>query len=883
MSKDFNIDDILREADKLRSKQQTGEIPRPDVGLSQLDKAIQQADEIKKEDVSEPSFSFSQEEDQPLPEPKKEKGEGFREYKKKKAAVEEESFFQQVDLPSEQQGFRRAEDAQPVETPVRPLRRTTPSRNEPMVERSGGKVDLFDFQPEKREKPIKVGPYGQKWFDFNKTPEVPKVGGMPMAPPKAEAPKIQKIEEFDFESISDKIDKISREKDQGESVRDTNPFRDQERTGHSARITAGIDKIVFKQEGTNGLEDTPDPASSDSVLIEQPRKRRSLFSTFATGTGQELKVEDIKRIDFGAVDGAGLGYYDDEDDAYYGDEIPEGRALAVTEYRQDSSRKDVAKDIAKNKLGVFIRTALLAVLTIVLFYLGISATNLNLSLPPAIFPTGSTLKNYLMTCTILTASILIICWDTTISGIAGLLRMRANSNTLVTFAVLGTVFQGIHAIRNVDTIDPLTMNLLFPVATFAMLFNYIGKLSMLGRIQQNFRITAANCERKGVAAVDSPAYCRELMPDITVSQPTIAYGIKADFYSDFLGQSLSTKYDVGINRAVAPVCIVGAIIVGLATRFLTASTYLAASAFAAVLCVCATLSSTFIENIPLGKMAKKLTPQGAMVSGNKAVEAFCDTKGVILTEKDLFPKGHVYLNGIKAFPKGRIDEAILDAASVLCTLEGSLGDLFLDMIGGDRRLLKKVDNVTYENNMGLSGWVDGRRVLIGNRLLMQNHGVALPKDSYEKANPNHPPGNPIYLSNTGEVSARFLIEYVIDDELLHYLDLMAQKEKQLIVYTTDPNVNENMIWNLYNYPKELITVMASELQEEYREISASRESMPAEIVYANKASSFIAAILATINAKTSIVIATIIQLFQIALGYGMVALMAFMGYLSALT
>lgn len=31
------------------------------------------------------------------------------------------------------------------------------------------------------------------------------------------------------------------------------------------------------------------------------------------------------------------------------------------------------------------------------------------------------------------------------------------------------------------------------------------------------------------------------------------------------------------------------------------------------------------------------------------------------------------------------------------------------MIGGNRRMLKKVDSLMYEDGMGLSAWVDGKR------------------------------------------------------------------------------------------------------------------------------------------------------------------------------
>ena len=46
-------------------------------------------------------------------------------------------------------------------------------------------------------------------------------------------------------------------------------------------------------------------------------------------------------------------------------------------------------------------------------------------------------------------------------------------------------------------------------------------------------------------------------------------------------------------------------------------------------------------------------------------------------------------------------------------------------------ILPAVDSLVYEQSMGLTGWVAGRRVLVGNRRLLENHGVDVPSRDYE--------------------------------------------------------------------------------------------------------------------------------------------------------
>lgn len=575
------------------------------------------------------------------------------------------------------------------------------------------------------------------------------------------------------------------------------------------------------------------------------------------------------------------GYYDEADDL--DDNLSEHSSMDFSEYNSVADRRDVAIDIARVKLWLFIRLSVTALLTIIIVYLALAGRYV-MPLPSALQPEGGTVRAYLILCTVLTAIVALVNSSSVGGGLLSLFKMRANSDSLSTLALLAAVGQGVAGVVAPDRVDPVALSLYFPIATLAMLAGAVGKLMMISRIQANFRIIAGDKPKKALLTVEDDAFCREFVPEST-RRPTIAYSASADFFTDFLGLSYSDKYDVGINRTIAPVCLLGSLVIGIICYLLTESSFSAISAFAAVLCICSSLSATFIENIPLGKLANKLTPEGGMVSGNKAVEDFCDTAAVILTETDLFPNGNVRLRGIKTFSQSRIDESIRDAASVMCSLDGDLSPVFLQMIGGDRELLKKVDSVVYENGMGVSAWVDSRRVLIGNRQLMVNHGISIPSDAAQGVRSKNPEesGELLFLSSAGEVTAQFAVSYHIDEDLAAQLDILAARDTTLIVYTTDANITAHHIWELYGYPEELIRILPAERHQFYRKLTKRRENAIAEIVYTGKAAAMAGAIVACVNARSSILYATIIQLVQMAIGYGIVAFMAFMGTIGTLS
>lgn len=638
------------------------------------------------------------------------------------------------------------------------------------------------------------------------------------------------------------------------------------------------------------FEFNPDAIDEDSGLIE-PKKTRSpdptpfgdtLEHTRVIPSARDIKTGDIRKMDFGlaASDEAEEGYYEEDD----GPDIREGSVVDYSEYNSESDRRDVQRDIARVKLWLFIRVALTTVLTGALFVFTLAGKYEAVPLPEAFWPVEGTMRAYFLACTVLTILVALVNSSAVGGGLMGLFKMHANSDTLAACAVLAAVGQGVAVVADPTLADPAGMSIYFSVAALAMLFNGFGKMTMINRILSNFKIIAGRGEKKALMAVESDEFCREFVRNDSVRRPVIAYSARADFFTDFLALSYSDKYDVGINRAVAPVCLCGALVVCAATYLLTGSTLSAVSALTAVLCVCATLSSTFIENVPLSKLTKKLAPQGGMVSGNKAVETFCDTRAVVLTENDLFTRGNVRLHGIRAFPGARIDEAILDAASVLCAIDGALGPVFLEMIGGNKKLLKKVDNIVFENGMGISAWVASRRVLIGNRRLMTNHGVALPAEAQLKQNQAATgDSEPLFLSNSGEVCAQFVVSYHIDDALAVELDNLARLEKQLIVYTTDANITAEKIWELYGYPAELIRILPAEWHVRYQKMSEPREKAVAEIAYTDdNAATLVKAILACVAARSSILSATVIQLVQIVLGYAIVTFMAFMGSIATL-
>ena len=157
----------------------------------------------------------------------------------------------------------------------------------------------------------------------------------------------------------------------------------------------------------------------------------------------------------------------------------------------------------------------------------------------------------------------------------------------------------------------------------------------------------------------------------------------------------------------------------------------------------------------------------------------------MISDRDLFPADSVMLHGMKVFAEKRIDEAILDAASVILSCGGILSGVFINMVGNNKRMLRAVDNLVYEDGMGISAWVDGKRVLIGTQELMRMHDIDCPSRDFE-ARYARDGRQVLYIANSGELSAMFVVSYNASPDIMDAMAGLARRGTSLIclLYTS---------------------------------------------------------------------------------------------------
>lgn len=467
-------------------------------------------------------------------------------------------------------------------------------------------------------------------------------------------------------------------------------------------------------------------------------------------------------------------------------------------------------------------------------------------------------------------------------GLVSLFTLKADHDTPAALCTLAVIAHGVVLVLNPGQIHTGESSFYFAIAGLTLFANTIGKRMIILRIERNFAVASVDAQRTGEYLLAGGKLADKMAEGQGFSAPAIAYPVKVNFPEKFLALSYSDDYSENFSRYVAPIFLLFAVGLSLVCWLgFDRSPIEALAIFSVVLCMASPLTPTIIGNLPLLRAAKSLSKEGAFISGYDAVESFEDMNCIAVDSSELYPEGAVEMHGIKAFAQSRIDEAILDAASLMCQVDGLLKSVFMDMIGNKSDILKPVTDVVYKDGKGLSAQVDGKMVLIGNRVLMRDHGVEMPSQDYEK---KYVKGDReiLYLANSGEVTAMFVLSYRPNREVAKWLQVLAKKELSLIVNATDPNITPHKIAMDYNYPEEFVQVLPSDLREQYLKLTAPKERAKAYVMSLSGVAVRLRALAAIHTLKQAMVLGTVLQMAGLVLGYALVAFLAFTGAISAI-
>lgn len=558
-------------------------------------------------------------------------------------------------------------------------------------------------------------------------------------------------------------------------------------------------------------------------------------------------------------------------DASDDNDTPVKETEVVDDYMGEDDEKSIMQEINLNIKKLFGRTVLTGGIALVSIIITVLVRLFPQAICNAVFfaPVAYAVINFL-----LIGFSVFVNRVSIMSGLTPLVHFKGNSDTAIAVAAVGSVVQTVVSFFCLYGVTGFDINYYTVIVLLAFFANNLGKLFMVLRVKENFRFTSANGQRYAAKIYNNEAVASQMMSGTAVERPIIAYQHRTGFPSNFLKISYAPDPSEDLASKLAPATSVVAVVVAVLYGIFFGTFSGAVNAFALISAVCVPVATLLAVNIPMYNLCKKLLPTGAMLSGYPSVKQFCDSTAVMLDANELFPANSVFLDGIKTFEDYNIDESLLCGIAILKEAKNPIARVFEKVVDETEGDLPEVESVLYEDELGLVGWVNGERILVGNRELMTKYNVETPGIEYEDKYIQS--GKQVtYVARAGRLIAMFVTHYIADSILMPELHRAEANGISILVHSTDCNITNDLICSLYNIFYRTVKVLPTGLGTVLRECKSTfEETSRAYLITNGKTSGFLKAVSGSVQIKRNISLSIVIQLISVILGVLLTATLA---------
>ena len=465
-----------------------------------------------------------------------------------------------------------------------------------------------------------------------------------------------------------------------------------------------------------------------------------------------------------------------------------------------------------------LRCVLGGILAVVLLHFGLVSDGL-LPAMAALDPDAAPAAFYGANLLLLAAS-LCVSFPVLRDGLNGL-RGRPSSETMPALAAVAALVQAVTAMLNANVYRGTTgISLLSGMAALGLFLALLGSRVMLAAVKGGYELVTNGVEFEGAYRAKDKDLLRALARDLEQKDPWVLLSRPMKEADGFVEQSLSERASERRARKVSYILLGVALLSGVLFLLAGAGWNKAAAAMAAVLCMGAPLSSTLIAGVASLRLQRAAAAVGAVVPGWQAIEQLGGIDTLQIDADDLFTADSAQLEDIRIFKGGRIDRAILYAASVLNGSHGTLKGLFRQIVEERTDILFPVKDLEQHHGLGFSAWCDNNRILIGTRRYLEQEGVPLPDEEYEMQHSKNGELQILYLAVSGNLHAMFVLKYVGGRNVARGLAVLQKENIRLLVTCQDPSLTAHHITEAYRLPEGMITVLD---QEQCNAIKAAPE------------------------------------------------------------
>lgn len=509
---------------------------------------------------------------------------------------------------------------------------------------------------------------------------------------------------------------------------------------------------------------------------------------------------------------------DEQDNGPTSEESEDKSRTGQTEFKKFDDAEKVLGSIIQVKSNLVLRLCVLLFTGIFSTFITV-ANDLELPLIKT-FDRTITPAAYLFTNTVLGLISIAVCYNVMLAGMKSLFKRKADNDTIAALGIFVTVIAGIINLFDPESIRDSVYHVYISAAIVGLIFNTLGKLMIVKRTERNFRYVAGDFERYAVTSVDDEETAENFTRG-SVAEPKIAAMRKTEFVDNFMKNSYTADISDEYSKKVSPYILIAGIVIALLSLIFDKGAanmkerlFIALAAFSGTVTMCSSFAVMLIVNVPLARATKKYLQYSAVMLGYSSVDEFADTNSLLVDAEQLFPNGSIELANLKLLSAISIEDCILMAASLSCQSGSVLRSTFYKMLRGKTELLYPVESYIYEDGLGLSGWIENKRVLLGTRELMENHSIdGLPSEAKEK---EYTKGNvAVYLSISGITAAMFVIEVSPNLSVTRWLQELELEGITTVIRTVDGFLSQRFLSDLFDIERDSVKLLSFRYHKDY--------------------------------------------------------------------
>lgn len=463
---------------------------------------------------------------------------------------------------------------------------------------------------------------------------------------------------------------------------------------------------------------------------------------------------------------------------------------------------------------VAVRSVALLVLCILGAVLAFAEEGLAVTLTP---------RGFAVTELVLGAVGVAIAFPTVRGGLWHFLRFHADSDSFAAVPTAVSLLGALLAVINPEMLANEAIHLYIPCALLALFCNALGRVFVVRRAVRNCRVLSKDTKKRILSYVSQEDVAELLTHGMIHDVPIVAAVRYADGLCDILRYTYSSDLADNMSRKAVPGVFFFSLVCAVFFSTVRGTAWLGTlfSIWALFLTAGCCVAAGLACNLPLEWESKKTAAAGSAMLGYQSADDFFDVNTLLAEASDLFPPGSVQIAHMKILGGAKVDQVLLDAASLVHCAGSILRDAFSAIVP-DQKALRQVDDFVCEEELGLCGWIANRRVLFGSYDMMASHNIeGLPAKSREAQ--LLPGGEVLYLSISGVLSGMFSVQIMADRAVLRQMRMLKQENICLAIRSIDHLVTLRRLHDMFDFPIENMKILPSSMHHLFeREVEPLR-------------------------------------------------------------